>query len=253
VGLQLINKSLWIAFNHRHALQEIRISKGLQCNGTPTYDAFAHYSPAPSLYFDNRTTAELSASPADLDARFESLSRRHRLRLLFFGRLHAIKGVHHLIPLACALGKQGTDFELGIAGGGPLRDSVKAEIVEYGLQDQVKLLGTFDFEHELMPLLRHKVDLFVCPHLQGDPSCTYLETLCAGVPIVGYANEAWRALERLSAAGRLCPTARPQALAIMIAELSADRESLRQLADSALAFATQRVFEAEFGRRIEHI
>lgn len=252
-GLQLIKTGIWLVRNHRRALQEIRLAKGLQCNGMPTFDAFARYNPAPLLYFDNRTTSDLCASPADLEVRFESLSQRQKLRLLFSGRLHPIKGVHHLVPLARSLRAQGIPFDLWIAGDGPLRASLQAQVVEHGLQEQVRLLGTLDFERELMPMLRHKIDLFVCPHLQGDPSCTYLETLCAGVPIVGYANEAWRGLHRLSAAGRLCASTRPQAMASEIRALSTDFSALRLLADHALAFSSQHVFDAEFDRRIAHL
>ncbi|HEX5739618.1 MAG TPA: hypothetical protein VFY22_14000, partial [Hydrogenophaga sp.] len=102
-GPRLIKTWFWLARNHRRALQEIRDAKGLQCNGTPTFDAFARHNPSPLLYFDNRTTSDLCATASDLEARFDSLTQRRRLRLLFSGRLHPIKGVHHLIPLACAL------------------------------------------------------------------------------------------------------------------------------------------------------
>ncbi|MBL0918804.1 MAG: glycosyltransferase family 4 protein [Hydrogenophaga sp.] len=252
-GLRLIKSAVWLLLNHRRAVREIRSAQGLQCNGTPTFDTLARHSPSPLLYFDNRTTWDRCASAADLDARFAALSSRRRLRLLFSGRLHPIKGVQGLVPLASLLRAQGTPFELWIAGDGPLRASMQAGIVEQGLQDQVRLLGTLDFERDIQPMLREEIDLFVCPHLQGDPSCTYLETLCAGVPIVGYPNEAWRGLHRLSSAGRLCASARPEAMAREIGALAGDTAALRQLADRALAFATQHVFDAEFSRRINHL
>lgn len=252
-SLQLLKTGLWLCLNHRHALQEIRSAHGLQCNGTPTFDAFSHHNPSPLLYFDNRTTADLCASPADIEARFENLSRRRRLRLLFSGRLHPIKGVHHLIPMAQMLRTQRVDFELWIAGDGPQRASMEAQVASHGLQDQVRLLGTLDFESELMPMLRRETDVFVCPHLQGDPSCTYLETLCGGVPIVGYDNEAWRGVHRLSSAGRLCTSGQPRALANEVAALSTDPGTLRQLAERALDFSRQHVFEVAFERRIVHL
>lgn len=252
-GLQLIKAGVWLALNHRGAVKEIRLAKGLQCNGTPTFDAFARYNPSSLLYFDNRATSDLCANSADLEVRFEALSKRQRLRLLFSGRLHPIKGVHHLVPMARSLRALGIPFELWIAGDGPLRASLQAQVVEQGLDEQVRLLGTLDFERELMPMLRLEIDLFICPHLQGDPSCTYLETLCAGVPIVGYANEAWRGVHRLSSAGRLCASAQPKAMATEVAALSNDFAALRQLAHHALSFGRQHVFGAEFDRRIAHL
>jgi colanic acid/amylovoran biosynthesis glycosyltransferase len=252
-GLQLLKTGLWLGLNHRRALREIRAAGGLQCNGTPTFDAFSHHNPSPLLYFDNRTTSDLCASSADIEVRFDKLSRRRRLRLMFSGRLHPIKGVLHLVPMAQMLHHQGVDFELWIAGDGPLRATIESQVVSHGLQDRVRLLGTLDFQDELMPMLRQEIDLFVCPHLQGDPSCTYLETLCGGVPIVGYANEAWCGVQRLSSAGRLCALGQPGALAKEVAALSADLATLRRLAERALAFSSQHVFDMEFERRINHL
>lgn len=252
-GVSLVKTGLWLLLNHRRALMEIRSARGLQCNGTPTFDAFARHNPAPLLYFDNRVVSEHCATPEDIDARFESLFRRRHLRLMFSGRLHPIKGVHHLVPLARRLRDRNVAFELLIAGDGPLRPVLETQIARHSLQTQVRLLGALDFHHELMPMLRKDIDLFVCPHLQGDPSCTYLETLCGGVPIVGYANEAWRGLQRLSSAGRVCALGRPDALAGEIEALSTDLDGLKALARNARDFALQHVFELEFERRILHL
>jgi colanic acid/amylovoran biosynthesis glycosyltransferase len=173
--------------------------------------------------------------------------------LMFSGRLHPIKGVHHLVPMAQQLRAQGVEFELWIAGDGPLLASLEAQVVSHGLQDQVRLLGTLDFHGELMPMLRREIDVFVCPHLQGDPSCTYLETLCGGVPIVGYANEAWRGLHRLSLAGLLCNLGQPSSMASAVEVLARDHVVLRQLASRALAFSNQHVFDAVFEERVVHL
>lgn len=252
-GLSLLKTRLWLLLNHRRALAEIRSAQGLQCNGTPTFEAFGRHNPTPLLYFDNRVASELCATPKEIEARCEALSRRRRLRLMYSGRLHPIKGVDHLVPLARRLGDRNIDFELRIAGDGPLRATLEAQIAQHSLHEQVRLLGTLDFHDQLMPMLRQEIDLFVCPHLQGDPSCTYLETLCAGVPIVGYANEAWRGLQRLSSAGRVCALGRPGALADEIEGLSTNLDALKALAMSAREFAIQHVFEVEFERRIVHL
>jgi glycosyltransferase involved in cell wall biosynthesis len=252
-GRAFLKTGLWLLLNHRRALMEIRSAQGLQCNGTPTFDAFARHNPSPLLYFDNRVASELCATPEEIEARSRALSRGQRLRLMYSGRLHPIKGVHHLVSLARQLRDRNIDFELRIAGDGPLRTTLESQIATHRLHEQVRLLGTLDFRQQLLPMLRHEIDLFVCPHLQGDPSCTYLETLCAGVPIVGYANEAWRGLQQLSSAGRICALGRPEALACEIEALSSDHEALKALATRALKFSVQHVFDAEFERRIVHL
>lgn len=252
-GPTLVKKLIWLSLNHRGALRDIAEAHGLQCNGTPTFDAYAHRNPHALLYFDNRTTADMLASAQDIDTRFERLKQRGRPHLFFSGRLHPIKGAHHLVPMAARLRQLGTDFELSIAGDGPLRGEIEAQIRAHGLQDQVRCLGTLRFADELMPLLRREIDLFTCPHLQGDPSCTYLETLSGAVPIVGYDNEAWQGLHRRSGAGVLCHSRDPVNLAAAVSTLVQDVTALRNLAHKAVDFAQEHLFDIEFNRRIAHL
>jgi glycosyltransferase involved in cell wall biosynthesis len=252
-GPALAKNLIWLSLNHRRALRDIAEAHGLQCNGTPTFDAYAHRNPNALLYFDNRTTADMLASAQDIDTRFERLAQRGHPHLFFSGRLHPIKGAHHLVPMAEHLRRLGTDFELSIAGDGPLRGDIEAQIRARGLQDHVRCLGTLRFADELMPLLRREIDLFICPHLQGDPSCTYLETLSGAVPIVGYNNEAWQGIHRRSSAGVLCHSLDPTSLASTVSTLVQDVTTLRKLAHKAVDFAQEHLFDIEFNRRIAHL
>lgn len=252
-GPRLARTLVWLLLNHRRALREISQAHGLQCNGTPTFDAFARRSRHPLLYFDNRTTEDMLASEQDLKSRFEHQAAHPRVRLLFSGRLHPIKGAHHLVPMAEHLQRLGVDFELSIAGDGPLRAEIEEQIRTSNLQDRVRCLGTLRFGDELMPLLRRSIDIFVCPHLQGDPSCSYMETLSGAVPIVGYDNEAWSGLHRRCEAGVLCEQHNPASLADAVAALARDRALQQNLSRKALAFASQHLFEQEFGLRMAHL
>jgi colanic acid/amylovoran biosynthesis glycosyltransferase len=181
------------------------------------------------------------------------MRQRGRPHLLFSGRLHAIKGAHHLVPMALALQQAGVDFELSIAGDGPLRSDIEAQIHARGLQARVRCLGVLPFETGLMPLLRQDIDLFVCPHLQGDPSCTYIETLSGGVPIAGYDNEAWRGLWQRCKAGTISARNTPAGLARTVAALVHDTAALQALAQRAREFASHHLFEHEFATRVAHL
>jgi glycosyltransferase involved in cell wall biosynthesis len=253
LGPTLLKNLIWLLKNHRLALRDIVEAHGLQCNGTPIFDAYASRNPNTLLYFDSRTTADMLASAQDIDTRFQRLVKRGRPHLFFSGRLHPIKGAHHLVPMAEQLRQLGLDFELSIAGDGPLRSDIEAQIRAAGLQDKVRCLGTLRFADELMPLLRQDIDLFICPHLQGDPSCTYLETLSGAVPIVGYDNEAWQGLYLRSGAGVLCQRHDPDSLASVVLPLAQDVTALRKLAQKAVDFAREHLFEIEFNRRITHL
>lgn len=252
-GLRLLKSVTWLLLNHRRALREIQQAHGLQCNGTPTFYAFARKNPDPLLYLDNRTTRDMLATTQDQQARAQRIRQGEPLRLLFSGRLHPIKGAQHLVPMAARLKSMDIPFDLRIAGDGPLRTDIEQQIRQQGLSAQVTCTGNLDFAGELMPLLRETVDLFVCPHPQGDPSCTYLETMSGGVPIVGYRNEAWQGLHQRSQAGAVCDSNSPDALAQAVAELHANRERLVALSERSLTFASQHLFESEFETRLIHL
>ncbi|HSF76535.1 MAG TPA: hypothetical protein VLA84_22260 [Microcoleus sp.] len=82
-------------------------------------------------------------------------------------------------------------FELFISGIGELEEMMHQKIALNQLNDCVKMLGVPNFKTEFFPFVKNNIDLFVCCHRQGDPSCTYTETMAGGVPIVGSANEAF--------------------------------------------------------------
>ena len=93
-------------------------------------------------------------------------------------------------------------------------------------------------------------DIFVCCHVQSDPSCTYLESFGAGLPIVGYANRMWRRLSAESGAGFASPMARSTAVVDNIERLAADFSMLSRMSEGARRFAADHAFEAEFARRV---
>jgi hypothetical protein len=74
--------------------------------------------------------------------------------------------------------------------------------------------------------------------------------MACGVPISGYANEAWAGLVRTSGCGCATPMDRPERLAAIIAALT-DRE-IEQQSLKTLEFAEAHSFENEFRRRMEH-
>src|ERR1700722_10242190 len=98
--------------------------------------------------------------------------------------------------------------------------------------------------------LSRTFDLFVCCHIQSDPSCTYLESFGAGLPIVGYYNRMWRGLLKASGAGYASPMGKPTKVVDDIAKLITARE-LDELSARALEFAKRHTFELEFQKRVD--
>ncbi len=243
----------WARGQERANEASARHSAGVQCNGTPTYEAYKDLNANTLLYFDSRVHADMIPSKESLVERPSKWTPEQPLRLAFSGRLNAMKGADHLVKVALVLRDEGLPFVMEIFGDGPLKASIAHEIAANGLHDHVHLKGVLDFASELMPHLRSSVDVFVCCHRQGDPSCTYLETIACGVPIVGYDNEAFAGLLKICDAGRQVPMGDWKALAQVIVELSRSPADIRKMAEAGISFARERTFEREFSRRIEHM
>jgi colanic acid/amylovoran biosynthesis glycosyltransferase len=246
-------RRFWEYGQERKIRAGLRRAAGVQCNGTPTYDAYQPISPSPLLFFDGRVEREMLISSEALERRLTSLKEGRPLRLAFSGRLIRMKGADHLPLVAQELKRRQVPFELTICGDGVLADEMRQQIHSSGLEDCVRMRGVLDFASELMPFVKQEVDAFVCCHRQGDPSCTYIETMSCGVPIVGYDNEAWAGLLRRVPAGVGVPMDDPAALADALARLHSDRESLAAMSRRALECAEQNTFEETFRKRIEHL
>lgn len=248
-----LRQKLWALnqeLNNRHAA---KLSTAVQCNGTPTYDAYRDLNPDAILYFDSRIDDGMLPHAPAVGSRIRQLSVGGTIHLCFSGRLTAMKGAQYLPDLADKLRNKGVPFKLSICGDGPLSIEIQRRIEALELTKTVKLLGSLDFRSELVPFVREEVDLFVCPHIQGDPSCTYIETMACGVPIVGFANEAFLGISRYAGAGWSVPVGNVNALADKIAAIWQSPGDLLNAATASLCFARDRTFTIEFDRRVDQL
>ena len=244
---------VWNSRLEKRYRRALKSARGVQCNGTPTYQAYRELNENPPLFFDSRVSSSMLVSERTLDHRLDGMLKGGPLRLVFSGRLTAIKGVDHLPAVARELRRLGVVFTMDVYGTGDLASALEAEIAASNLDDILRLRGFVDFESELVSRLSEGADLFVCCHRQGDPSCTYLETLSCGVPIVGYDNEALRGVAELSAACWTVPLDEPARIAEFIAGLARQRERLAQASRAARRFGSLHPFEQTFRNRTEHL
>ncbi len=246
-------RSRWEEAQEWKQQQAIKIASGLQCNGTPTYEVYRTLNPNTILFFDTRITEDMLATFDDIERRSRERDETMPIRLVFSGRLNRMKGANHLLDVALELRRLATPFELFISGAGELEKSMHQRIADEGLGDCVKMMGLPDFKTIFFPFVKANIDLFVCCHPQGDPSCTYIETMSCGVPIVGYANEAFEGMVEQSKAGWLVEINQPKLLARKIAELSRQRNEIKAMSFKSLEFAKERTFDKTFKARIEHM
>lgn len=248
-----LRRNLWEQSQEQKQREALQLAEGLQCNGTPTYEAYRTFNPDPMLFYDTRISEDMLPTNADLEKRTHSLDENKPLQLVFSGRLNKMKGADHLLDVAQELKRLQVPFVLHISGAGVLEEMMHDRIAREGLHDCIKMMGLPDFKTKFFPFVKENIDLFICCHRQGDPSCTYIETMSCGVPIVGYANEAFAGMVEHSKAGWVVPMNKPKLLAKKVAELNNNREEIKQMSFNSLNFAQLRTFEKTFSARIEHM
>ncbi|WP_116599823.1 MULTISPECIES: glycosyltransferase [Primorskyibacter] len=252
--LRRLRRKFYIQGVERRRRQMLRDhATGLQCSGTPTYDLYNSIAPNPMLFFDNRVPAADIIDDGALKAKCAQMASGAPLRLVFGGRITAMKGVLELPRVAKALDRHGVPYQMDIYGSGDLEKALRREIAQAALSDRVALHPPMDFRSGWIPLLKRQADLFVCCHPQGDPSSTYPEVMSCGVPIAGYANEAFAGIVRESGAGWSVPMRDATALAAQIARLHGDRGALQDMARLGRGFAQDHCFEATFEKRTRHL
>jgi glycosyltransferase involved in cell wall biosynthesis len=248
----LLRQNLYLRINERKRRKAFELSDGLQCNGTPAWNEYKKI-PNRLLYFDTRVSKTQIISDGDLETRISTLKDKKPLRLAFSGRLIAMKGADHLVQLALKLKKMNIPFLFSIYGTGDLEEEMNRYIDRNELREMVTMKGAVDFNRQLLPDLKEKVDLFVALHRQSDPSCTYLETLSCGVPIVGYRNQAFGGILDLADVGWGVKPDDLEAVSLMISHLDRTREEIAEKSRNAVKFGRKHDFETTYKNRIDHL
>ncbi len=229
----------------------VRAAHGAHLQGPVAYETYAPLSRSPLLYFNTRTSRSMLPTVEQLEARAASLRRGAPLRLVYSGRWRAMKGILELPRIAVELRRLGVHAEWTIFGSGMLEQELARAVSEAGLNN-MHLRGEVPFP-DLMRFAAHESDLFVCCHLQGDPSTTFIEMLSAGVPLIGYNTPGLRSIITLSDAGWLTPLGNSASLASQIAELNRSRECLVAASLKAVEFAGSWTFEDIMAQRVAHL
>lgn len=112
-----------------------------------------------------------------------------RLRIRSSGRLVEKKGFCDLITACRILTDRGVDLECVIAGSGPLRDTLQAQIDALGLADRVSLTGS-EVKQEDIPAFMHGGDVYCLPcvwasddDVDGLPQML-MEAMACGLPVI---------------------------------------------------------------------
>ena len=249
-GIRRAARTLRCVFNYARDIQFMRRAAQLHCNGYPIFDETRWFNDKRLLYLDSRMSGDAVISEPALLARLSAHTSRP-LRLLYSGRYEPIKGAADAIRVALACLRRGMDIEMHCYGQGSLVDTMRTMVAEAKQTGRVVVHDTVPYP-ELIEIAR-TFDIFVCCHIQSDPSCTYLESLGCGLPIVGYGNRMWRRLSEESGAGLATPLHKPEAVADSVQKLSSNADVIRSMSLRARRFAMDHTFEHEFALRIDSL
>lgn len=103
-------------------------------------------------------------------------------RLLFVGRLAAVKGVAVLLDALLHLKDTHPDVALTLIGDGPERAALETKCKELGLEQQVTFLGYQNQSAVAAALADH--DIFVLPSFAEGVPVVLMEAMAAGRPVV---------------------------------------------------------------------
>ncbi len=231
-------------------IKELKGASGVHCNGYPMYDVASRYNPNTLLYLDSRMTNEAVISSHELESRLASRAGR-KLRLLYSGRYEALKGAEDVVKVGMECLRRGMQIELHCYGQGTLKNNMMQLSLTSVSPEQIVINDAVPYP-ELTEIAK-TFDLFVCCHIQNDPSCTYLESMGAGLPVVGYANRMWERMHAVSNAGVCSPMRAPNRVVDSIQRLMSDQNALSAMSRQAASFARQHNFEVEFRKRIDAV
>jgi len=163
------------------------------------------------------------------------------------GRIVPEKGHADLIEALVILKGKGLTPAVIIAGDGPLRSNVEAQVHTLGLTDHVTFTGQQD--HAALMAIMADAEIVVVPSRFEGFGLTALEAMTLGRAVVG--SRAGGLPETIGGAGILVPVADPAALAQALERLAHDPDLRARLGyEAACRAATQFVLPAVSARLI---
>lgn len=170
------------------------------------------------------------------------------IRLTYFGRLTAYKGIDRCLR-ATALAKQaGANVQLDIIGGGEQFDALRHLSAECDAESYVRFHCGQPFNQQFFCFL-YQYHLLLAAPLREDTPRSALDAMAAGVPYLAFDTYYYRELLQ-SGAGRTVPWLDVESMAQAIVELDRNREQLVNMVERSVAFASANTQEIWLERRL---
>ncbi len=154
-------------------------------------------------------------------------------RLVFVGRLAAVKGVPVLLEALARLLRDDTEVSLTLVGDGPDREWIEARITELGLDQAVVITGYQSQDS----VARHlaEADIFVLPSFAEGLPVVLMEAMASRLPVVTTRIAGVPELVEDGMSGFLVPAGDAESLAARLAELIANPAMRRRMGETGHA------------------
>jgi glycosyltransferase involved in cell wall biosynthesis len=153
-------------------------------------------------------------------------------------RLSPEKGLPYLLDAFATLRRRlGRRVVLRVAGDGPERSRLEAQIVRLGLSGAVKMFGWV--EHEALPAFLRGLDVFAVPSTWEGFGVAAAEASACGLPIVSTDVHGLPDVVRHNVTGLLVPSKDANALAAALESLIDDPERRSNLGDAGRAYVAE--------------
>ena len=141
-------------------------------------------------------------------------------RLLFVGRLAAVKGLPMLLEAVAQLKKRRPDIILTVAGDGPDRQRLTTQAEDLGLSQNVNFLG-YQSQQQVRELLG-QTDVFVMASFAEGVPVVLMEAMAASVPVVATRVAGVAELVEEGVSGYLVPPSDAPSIANAVERLLGD-------------------------------
>ncbi len=170
------------------------------------------------------------------------------LRLAYFGRLTAYKGVDRCLRAVALARRANANITLDIVGGGDQLDMLVRLTHELEIDDCVFFHGSMPFGQEFFDQLYQFHVLLAAP-LREDTPRSVLDAMAAGMSYLAFDTYYYSQLME-SGAGTVVPWLDLEAMAQAIVQLEKDRGTVARMAEAAVAYSRCNTQEIWLERRM---
>lgn len=174
------------------------------------------------------------------------------LRVLYFGRLVAYKGVDRMIDAVALAKERGANIRFSIMGSGSEEASLRALVKTRGIEDIVDWVAPREYGPAFFEVLRERHLLLACPLAADTPRSTW-DALASGVPILAFATPFYSGIAKYTGAVDVVKWPETAPLAARLVSLANDKSQLVPMVRNAVAAARANTGEEWMKRRVNWV